>query len=503
VHFEEMVAFVINVRDIAVDDGLSSGRIENMCEKVPIRIEASSSDNAELVKGELAALLATEHFSSSRRYPAFLSHVVLKTLDGRADELKERSIGIDVFNRKPDFDTSSDTVVRFTAGEVRKRLNSIYLENPARSIVQIELPHGSYVPEFFHLVGGEEKPLTVSSSGEEVEGLAEETAQVGSLRKALLSKKVLWIGSLFFLLALGCFFWFRTRIERTSVDQFWQPVQASGSPSVVAAGAFVFSASSPTGRILAEKADEYPYMSMATTASVARLTQQFGRAHMDYVLQSSVSTTLTDMRDHPTILVGAYDNDWTLRLSNDLRFRFSPKPAAEIYDSKNPSISWTRPQEMPAYKDADDYAIVARFKDKLTENTVVIIAGIGKNGTAAATQFVTSARYLDMLNQPSSKDCLVSFAFMMTSMNSFLSNEKLPFHPATVTAVGRVGETIPISESSPLASISNAMDRRRTCSETAFLLQEPFERPMFSRYHIAAVLYLMCAATAEGRLSRR
>jgi len=53
------------------------------------------------------------------------------------------------------------------------------------------------------------------------------------------------------------------------------------------------------------------------------------------------------------------------------------------------------------FLEEDDFAVVARFHSKLTDGMVVVIAGIAKNGTEAATQFVTTARYMDLLNQQS------------------------------------------------------------------------------------------------------
>ena len=74
------------------------------------------------VRRQLERLLAHPLFSNSKRYPALLAHTVEQTLQGNAAELKERSIGIDVFNRAPTYDANADPVVRITAGEVRKRL---------------------------------------------------------------------------------------------------------------------------------------------------------------------------------------------------------------------------------------------------------------------------------------------------------------------------------------------------------------------------------------------
>ena len=68
-----------------------------------------------------------------------------KTASG---DLKERTLGAEVFGRDPRYDTNADPVVRVSAGEVRKRIAQYYHENGHASRVQIELPLGSYAPEF-------------------------------------------------------------------------------------------------------------------------------------------------------------------------------------------------------------------------------------------------------------------------------------------------------------------------------------------------------------------
>ena len=108
---------------------------------------ASEADR-ELVLKELEAILASYHFRGSKRYPALLKYVVDAALDGHAGDLKERTLGVEVFGRNPDYDTSADPVVRFSAGEVRKRIAQYYHEGGTGSRLQIELPLGSYVPEF-------------------------------------------------------------------------------------------------------------------------------------------------------------------------------------------------------------------------------------------------------------------------------------------------------------------------------------------------------------------
>src|SRR6201996_2260252 len=100
------------------------------------------------IREQLERLLAHPLFANSKRYPALLGYVVEQTLLGNASELKERSIGIEVFGRSPSYDANADPVVRITAGEVRKRLSQYYYDSSHAGELVIELPIGSYVPVF-------------------------------------------------------------------------------------------------------------------------------------------------------------------------------------------------------------------------------------------------------------------------------------------------------------------------------------------------------------------
>ena len=110
--------------------------------------QAGSVPDAGQIREQLERLLAHPLFANSKRYPALLAYVVEQTLLGNAADLKERSIGIEVFGRAPTYDANADPVVRITAGEVRKRLSQYYYDSARDSEVVIELPTGSYVPVF-------------------------------------------------------------------------------------------------------------------------------------------------------------------------------------------------------------------------------------------------------------------------------------------------------------------------------------------------------------------
>lgn len=99
-----------------------------------------------LLREHLREVLDSSAFKGSRRGQQFLQYVVEKALAGQFDDLKERSLGVALFGRSPSFDTGDDAIVRVTASDVRKRLNQYYSEN--ESAMRIDLPAGSYCPEF-------------------------------------------------------------------------------------------------------------------------------------------------------------------------------------------------------------------------------------------------------------------------------------------------------------------------------------------------------------------
>src|SRR5271166_2399496 len=120
---------------------------EESVDTTPVAVPKMEPDRLA-IRNQLDRLLAHPFFQTSKRYPAFLRYVIESTLQGRADQLKERSIGIEVFGRQPDYDTNLDHRVRTVAGEVRKRLAQYYIEPGRENEIRFDLPPGSYVPQF-------------------------------------------------------------------------------------------------------------------------------------------------------------------------------------------------------------------------------------------------------------------------------------------------------------------------------------------------------------------
>jgi hypothetical protein len=103
---------------------------------------------AEQVRAQLQRILASSAFADAERGSRFLRFVVEAALDGRAGEIKEYVIGVEVLGRSPSFDPKTDPIVRVEAGRLRARLNSFYQSEAKRDAILISLPKGGYVPEF-------------------------------------------------------------------------------------------------------------------------------------------------------------------------------------------------------------------------------------------------------------------------------------------------------------------------------------------------------------------
>src|SRR5262249_47131655 len=109
---------------------------------------SKSLETEQAVREHLAALLRSNAFAHVDRLKRFLRYVVEETIAGRAENLKEYSIGVEVFDRETSFDPRTDPIVRVQARRLRARLGRYYDDEGRSDEFRIELPKGSYAPQF-------------------------------------------------------------------------------------------------------------------------------------------------------------------------------------------------------------------------------------------------------------------------------------------------------------------------------------------------------------------
>ena len=116
-------------------------------ESSPTPLPLNDEERRQVLE-QLNRLLESHHFRNSRRYPPLLRFIVEETLAGRGEFLKERLLGIRVFDRPADYDTAVDPIVRVTIAEIRKRIAQYYHDEEHDAEIRIELLPGRYAPEF-------------------------------------------------------------------------------------------------------------------------------------------------------------------------------------------------------------------------------------------------------------------------------------------------------------------------------------------------------------------
>jgi len=368
-----------------------------------------SEREQQKVRQQLRRLIDTPLFRNSRRYPVLLRFIVEETLEGRGDLLKERLIGIHVFDRPADYDTAADPVVRVTVAEIRKRIAQYYNDEEHDAEIRIELLPGRYAPEFRfrhsrrdHEAVPLPEPDQSPHEGISLNGHAAETVAPAATkrRRVLVSvAAALLLSTLAAILAL--------RWPRPSpTEQLWQPILNSSSPILVCLptgagkrlGPADFSNTAPGPDPPGQTFEHYQslgenvvYSDMLATIDATNL---LATHHRDFRVKLNTVTNLEDLRHGPAVLIGGLDNQWTLQALSALRFRFGGIPASQrfwIVDSRKPTkTDWSLDLTRQYLAVTRDYAIIARLHNEETGQPQMIVAGIGMSGTAAAGEFLTN-----------------------------------------------------------------------------------------------------------------
>ena len=100
------------------------------------------------IRDALNRVLKSQEFLRSKRISSFLRFVVEETLAGRGERLKAFTIAQEVFGRDETYDPRTDAIVRVEAGRLRRRLKHYYETKGRDAPVLINIPKGTYTPDF-------------------------------------------------------------------------------------------------------------------------------------------------------------------------------------------------------------------------------------------------------------------------------------------------------------------------------------------------------------------
>jgi hypothetical protein len=363
-----------------------------------VNTEEQATVPAAAVREQLERLVESPPFNHSRRFPTFLRFVIEHTLKGNTDQLKERTIGIEVFGRGVEYDTASDPIVRVTAAEIRKRIAQYYAIPEHQNQLRVSLPSGSYIPQFHW-------PPQVDLEATVAPRPAQETPATRS--SSALHRLTLVLCALVLFAAGLASGWYFHASRSTIIDYFWAPVLHSSDPVLFCVAdqneytaIALRDATDPSRQtVLKDNLTAVVFDDLNPVVKIAGILQSHGK---QYSLRGESATTLSELRNGTTIVVGAFDNAWALRLTKPLRYHFDNDPAMTVFrivdTASTPHAPWTvnRLQQMNTnnYK---DYALVARFTDPTTGKMAIVAAGIARGGTIAAGEFLTDPGNLAQL----------------------------------------------------------------------------------------------------------
>ncbi|MFZ0321706.1 MAG: hypothetical protein WAL56_21460 [Candidatus Sulfotelmatobacter sp.] len=367
---------------------------------------------------ELDNILASPPFRNSSRSKQFLSYVVQHRLDGHDELLKERSIGADLFHRPADYATGDDPVVRVQAGEVRRRLEQYYHEFSKASNVRIDLPVGTYVPEFQHM----SVELPVEAPPRPFAPVSEPDRKWKRLAWTALAINLLLV------VVLVAPFILRKVARPLPLQQFWAPVFSTSQPVLICLPKPIFYRPSPSlydnyakshpgtfqtqverfnqpipldpdDKILWKDMVTFPDFGLVSGDVYAgfRISEALGRIGKPSQIRIGNESSFDELRGSPAVLIGAYSNRWTMEMTSDLRYVFEERDGVLwIHDRTSPDKKWFCRLGLHG-EVVTDFGVVTRLLDSKTGHSVVSVAGITAPGTDAAAQFVSAPEYLSEL----------------------------------------------------------------------------------------------------------
>ena len=358
------------------------------------------------VREQLERVLGDPLFRNSRRSKRFLEFVVGEVLEGRERESKERTVGVSVFDRDVEYDTNLDHVVRTAATDLRRRL-ALYYQQPAHhGELRIVLPSGSYAP-MIETPDPEPRP----SSEAKLVALAQTSAAPVAVRRSPRRRMAYAVVALLLAASVVVAFLVARQDRGTNLDALWKPFLDSSDPVLLCVGTlFVPQSILKTADESPTKFSRYLLSALSITVAsgdsdtVARLAGLLRSKGKQFRVRVQTSSTLSDLRQGPAVLVGAFNNGWSVRLTDKMRYALVWEEDGNIIrikDRRHPdqqtwkqSAVWSTEPGLAQLKHNEDFALVSRVSDPTTGRQVLIAGGLTMMGTVAAGEFLSNSEYL-------------------------------------------------------------------------------------------------------------
>src|SRR5262247_465662 len=411
-----------------------------------ISTETGVPVSPEEIRQALDRILNSKHFSQAPKKRKFVQLICDYHLAGRAKEINEHLIGLEVYERNDRYSPADDPVVRVAAHDVRKRLEQYYLHEGRNDEVRLEIPVGSYEP-VFKLAS--DVPAEIESHPAGAHSLAaihDRSPQPAQFEYEARRGRLTWaIGALaavaIIVLAININIWRKNQApgltaEQNVYDTVWGPFFKSQDPTIQVL-------SNPPVYVLVNKADPDVLrknsidLSKDASKDLFELLKQTGQGEPEYLappklylspvshtgigeaigahlitslfrsrnlginLKQSRNLTGEDLKDRNLIMLGGrWSNAWAGKMPVKEDFCFTSKISIANRDQ--------RPGEQTEYRTKfdeqtgqilEDFALITVKPSTLSKNTIMALEGLRGVGTGAAAELITNKIYLAEINQ--------------------------------------------------------------------------------------------------------
>lgn len=413
---------------------------------------ASLPVTPEEQREQLQKVLHSETFKAARGLQKFLDYVGSKTIAGLSGEIKEYTIGTEVFGRASDYDPRVDTVVRVQALRLREKLREYYDAEGAADEVRLVIPKGHYIPQFTRRAAPHENGIP-SGNLASVANHAAVTALPFSAPEPTTrpNRRALWLRIFLAAAFLGTLGYLVAHSRQGLLSQpgdtaqtrsalpgaglpsptLWADLVKHDAPPIVAYSNDVF-LKTESSDLLRVKDDEIGNMGATLTSEAASrssinrrlllkagpvsvddsytgtgevmavfyLTRMFGELHITPQVKRSRLVTVDDLSRHDLIFLGSpRENAFLagLPLTQDFVFVW-PHPASawkgrilNLHPQPGETPSFEVQRDPKNHVMRTDYALIGFLPGITPSRRIVVLGGLTTLGTQGAADFATSA----------------------------------------------------------------------------------------------------------------
>jgi len=397
----------------------------------------------------LQRVAAAPRFQKSKRLRELLLYLGERSLQDRAYVLREQEIGVDVFGRPADYDTSHDTLVRVQVSQLRKKLQEYFSEDGRDEPIVIEIPKGNYAPVF------RPRGDVLETPSIPVPNLTPQTAAAFARKR----RAPFWLGTAAGLLLMGLAWWlagfFRQPTANRGVNDLWRQLFGNGQTTyAVLADVNLMIFENLIGRTipvseyethefdaLAEQYIPDPAQRtlahevvnrVATSMSDVLAGREFGTVaasqHLSLNLVSARDSSSALVSSENTILTGSLrSNPWISLFESQMNFQtdYQEKPAAVRFVNRSPLVGESG--DYRAVWRRTGYCRVAFLTNPNHTGNTLVISGSDVISTEAGARFVTSEDSIRQLRQRLGLQPGAPFPHFEVLLKTQVLNDSIPW----------------------------------------------------------------------------